>query len=391
MIKLLSRLFIKDYKDTQNPAVRSKYGVLSGAVGIFFNILLFAAKLIAGIFSKSVAVIADAFNNLSDAAASIVTILGFKLSSKRPDKDHPFGHGRMEYIAGLIVSFLILIVGFELLQSSVQAIIHPAELDASVFAIVALVASILVKFYMFFYNSSLAKKLNSPAMKATAKDSLNDCISTAVVLAVTIVTHFYPEIKFPLDGIAGLVVACFILWGGYESVKETIDPLLGLKADPEFVSAIQKTVLTHKIVCGIHDLIVHDYGPGRRMISLHAEVPGDMNIFEIHDEIDRIEVELAMTFGCHATIHMDPIDTNNKELPVLKRYLMDVCAEINPKLSVHDLRMVTGQTHTNVIFDVVRPHDCKLSEEELTQHLFNKVQEYNKNYYAVVCVDQEFV
>lgn len=391
MIGILAKLFIKNSEDVKNPQVRSKYGVLTGVVGICFNVLLFAGKLIAGIVSKSVSVIADAFNNLSDAAASIVTILGFKLSSRKPDKEHPFGHGRMEYIAGLIVSFLILMVGVELFKSSVQAIIHPEALDSSIFTIIALVVSILVKFYMFAYNSSVAKKIDSPAMKATAKDSLNDCISTSVVLVVVIISKLFPQIKVPLDGIAGIIVACFILWGGFESVKETIDPLLGQKADSEFVEQIEALVMEYKPICGIHDLIVHDYGPGRLMISLHAEVPGDKDIFDLHEVIDQIEGALSEKFGCSATIHMDPIDTANPELSVIKKYISEQAKTVHKGISVHDVRMVPGQDRTNVIFDAVRPHDCPMSEKELVDFLVEKIHQYNKNYFAVIQIDQEYV
>lgn len=271
MIGLLARLFIKDYNDVKNPDVRGRYGVLCGIAGICFNFLLFSGKFIAGIFSKSVAVIADAFNNLSDAAASIVTIVGFKISGKKPDADHPFGHGRMEYIAGLVVSFLILVVGFELLMSSIDSIRNPEPLDTSVFTVVMLVAAILVKFYMFFYNRRIGKKILSSAMEATAKDSLNDTVSTAVVLAAVIIELFFPNSKFPFDGVAGIFVAVFIFYNGIESIKDTVNPLLGVPADREFVKQVEEEVMKFKPICGIHDLIVHDYGPGRVMISLHAE------------------------------------------------------------------------------------------------------------------------
>lgn len=390
MIRLLARIFIKDRDQVQNPKVRGAYGVLCGVVGICFNFLLFAGKLVAGLVSKSVAVIADAFNNLSDAAASIVTIAGFKLSEKKPDEDHPFGHGRMEYIAGLIVSFLILMVGVELLKSSVEAILHPEKTDSSIFTIVTLAVSIAIKCYMFLYNHSVAKKINSAAMDATAKDSLNDCISTSVVLVTVIVSRLFPELNFPLDGVAGIFVALFILYSGYEAAKETMDPLLGVKADPEFVKQIEELVMEHKPICGIHDLIVHDYGPGRLMISLHAEVPGDMDIFELHEVIDDAEVHLAKDLGCMVTIHMDPIDVNNPEIKQIREYLDGVVTKIDERMTLHDLRLVPGQGHTNVIFDVVRPLDCALSEEDLKRALRKSVSGYKKNYFAVINVDNPF-
>lgn len=370
---------------------RQAYGIKCGITGIVLNVLLFTGKLLAGIFSKSVAVIADAFNNLSDAAASVVTVAGFKLSGKKPDADHPFGHGRMEYIAGLIVSFLIFMVGLELLKSSVESIIHPEKTDSSIFTVCALVASICVKCIMYVYNHVIAKKICSPAMEATAKDSLNDCISTSVVLVTVIVNYFVPDFTLPLDGIAGLIVAVFILRSGYEAAKDTVDPLLGVKADPEFVKEIESCVLEHKPISGIHDLIVHDYGPGRLMISLHAEVPGNENIFDLHEIIDETEYEISERFGCQVTIHMDPVDVTNPELDTLKAYIKKVAAKIDEKLTFHDLRIVPGQGHTNVIFDIVRPNDCSLSEEDLKLVFRKAIFDYNKVYFAVINIDNPYV
>lgn len=370
---------------------REAYGIKCGITGIILNVLLFTGKLLAGIFSKSVAVIADAFNNLSDAAASVVTVAGFKLSGKKPDADHPFGHGRMEYIAGLIVSFLILMVGLELLKSSVESVVHPEKTDSSIFTVCALVASICVKCIMYVYNHVIAKKICSPAMEATAKDSLNDCISTSVVLVTVIVNYFVPDFSLPLDGIAGLIVAVFILRSGYEAAKDTVDPLLGVKADPEFVKEIESCVLEHKPISGIHDLIVHDYGPGRLMISLHAEVPGNENIFDLHEIIDETEYEISERFGCQVTIHMDPVDVTNPELDTLKAYIKKVAAKIDEKLTFHDLRIVPGQGHTNVIFDIVRPNDCSLSEEDLKLVFRKAIFDYNKVYFAVINIDNPYV
>lgn len=370
---------------------RQAYGIKCGITGIVLNVLLFTGKLLAGIFSKSVAVIADAFNNLSDAAASVVTVAGFKLSGKKPDADHPFGHGRMEYIAGLIVSFLILMVGLELLKSSVESVVHPEKTDSSIFTVCALVASICVKCIMYVYNHVIAKKICSPAMEATAKDSLNDCISTSVVLVTVIVNYFVPDFSLPLDGIAGLIVAVFILRSGYEAAKDTVDPLLGVKADPEFVKEIESCVLEHKPISGIHDLIVHDYGPGRLMISLHAEVPGNENIFDLHEIIDETEYEISERFGCQVTIHMDPVDVTNPELDTLKAYIKKVAAKIDEKLTFHDLRIVPGQGHTNVIFDIVRPNDCSLSEEDLKLVFRKAIFDYNKVYFAVINIDNPYV
>ena len=395
MLNLLAKIFIKDRKNFKNPQVRNQYGILCGIVGICFNIFLFAFKFFAGILLNSVAVVADAFNNLSDATGSIVTILGFKISGKKPDAEHPFGHGRMEYIAGLIVSFLIIIMGYELLKSSVGAIKNPEPLKTDFLTIIILSVSILVKFYMYFYNHSLSKKMNSVVMEATAKDSLNDTISTGVVLAIVIINIIFSslgkEISVPLDGFAGLFVAIFILKGGFDSVKETVDPLLGKNADKEFVDNIEKTVMAHRKICGMHDLVLHDYGPEKIMVSFHAEVPGDENIFELHDEIDNIECEISKKFNCSCVIHMDPIDKNNAELEQLKNFIIEKAKNVEPNISIHDLRIVPGPSHTNVIFDAVRPFESKYSEDELKELLCGIVKEYNSSYFAVIQIDQPFI
>ncbi len=395
MLSILAKVFIKNSKNYKNPQVRNQYGILCGVVGICFNIFLFAFKFFAGILSNSVAVVADAFNNLSDATGSIVTILGFKISGKKPDAEHPFGHGRMEYIAGLIVSFLIIIMGYELLKSSIGAIRNPEPPKTDFLTIIILSVSILVKFYMYFYNHSLSKKMNSVVMDATAKDSLNDTISTGVVLFTVVLTiifkSFGKEIPVPLDGIAGLFVAIFILKGGFDSAKETVDPLLGKTASKEFADEIEKTVMAHKKICGMHDLVLHDYGPEKSMVSFHAEVPGDENIFELHDEIDNIECEISRKFNCSCVIHMDPIDKNNSEIEKLKKFIIEKAKKIDSNISIHDLRIVPGPSHTNVIFDAVRPFECKYSETELKEFLCNIVKEYNSSYFAVIQIDQPFI
>lgn len=369
---------------------RQKVGIITSAVGIFLNILLFAGKFIAGLLSKSVAVIADAFNNLSDAAASIISILGFKLSSKSPDREHPYGHGRLEYIAGLIVSFLILVMGWELLKSAVNSIINPQELNTSLVTVIILTSSILVKIFMFVMNLVAGKKINSPALIATAKDSLSDVISTGAVLAIVIVTIIFPNIKIPLDGIAGIIVALLVLWNGIQSTKETMDPLLGLPPDVELVKAIEEEILTHKPIIGIHDLIVHDYGPGRLFITVHAEVPGNQDIFDLHEIIDQTECALDTKFNCLSSIHMDPIDLNNPEVAKVKKYISDVAKKLNPEISIHDLRIVPGENNTNIIFDAIKPYSCNLTDFELTKFLFDKVREYNNHFTSVIKIDKPF-
>lgn len=388
MISILARIFIKDSKNYTNPQVRGKYGVLCSGFGIFLNVLLFGFKFFVGTISSSVAVTADAFNNLSDAASSLVTILGFKLAGKKPDEDHPFGHGRIEYIAGLIVSFLICLMGFELLKSSISSIRNPVPVEGGIIPVVVMAAAILVKLYMYLYNHSIGKKINSPTMEAVAKDSFGDVIATSVVILSIVLSKFT---TLPVDGSGGLVVAFFILKSGYEAAMETMNPLLGLPPEKEFVRAIEAETLAHKPICGIHDLVVHDYGPGRVMISLHAEVPGNMNIFEMHDVIDCAEVDIAKKFGCFVTIHLDPIDTENAQLAELKKEAAQIAKSIDERITIHDVRMVPGTTHTNLIFDAVRPHDCKLSHEELKKTINEKINEKHGDVNCVITVDDPYV
>ena len=388
MISLLARIFIKNNKDYSNLKVREQYGVLCGGFGIFLNLLLFALKFIFGTIAASVAMVADAFNNLSDAASSIVQIFGFKLSSKKPDPDHPFGHGRIEYISGVIISFFILYMGIDLIKDSVKALINPEPVKADIFSLIVLVSAVLVKVYMYFYNHSVAKKINSVAMEATAKDSLSDVISTAVVILSIVLARF---VSFPLDGIGGIIVGIFILRTGFEAAKDTVGTLLGTAPSEELVKGIEKELLEHENIIGMHDLVVHDYGPGRLMISLHAEVPGDKNIFEIHDSIDIAEVDIATKFNCHVVIHMDPIDVKNKRLTVLKQFIEKTVKEIDPDFTYHDVRIVPGITHTNLLFDVVKPFSCNLSDSELKRTIHEKIHAAEPDVYCVVTVDQPFV
>ena len=388
MISILSKIFIKDSKNYSDPVVREKYGVLCSGFGIFLNILLFGFKFFIGTISASVAVTADAFNNLSDAGSSIVTILGFKLAGKKPDADHPYGHGRLEYIAGMVVSFLIFLMAFELLKSSVAAIKNPLPVEGGIIPVIVMAGAILVKLYMYIYNHSISKKINSPTMEAVAKDSFGDVIATSVVIISIVLSKFT---TLPVDGIGGIVVAFFIAKSGYEALMETMDPLLGLPPEKDFVDAIEKETLAHPPICGIHDLIVHDYGPGRVMISLHAEVPGDSDIFELHDVIDNAEVDIAKKYGCHVTIHMDPIDTKNERLAELKAEAKEIAKSIDEKITIHDVRMVPGQSHTNLIFDAVRPHECALSHDELKKTIGEKIREKHSDINCVITVDDPFV
>ena len=306
MITLLSKIFIKNRERTDDPRVRNAYGSLCGIMGIILNILLFALKLFAGIISGAVSVMADAFNNLTDAGSSVITLIGFRMSGQKPDKDHPFGHGRIEYVAGFIVSLIILLVGFELAKTSVEKIISPAAIEFNLVAIIILACSVLCKAYMAFYNFKIGKRLSSAAMRATATDSLSDCIATAVVLICLMISEFA---GVNIDAYCGLAVSVFVLFSGLRSAKETVDPLLGTPPTKELIDEIYSIVRTNKAIEGIHDLIVHDYGPGRMMISLHAEVPADADLLATHDMIDNIEKELREKLGCDAVIHMDPIVT----------------------------------------------------------------------------------
>ena len=388
MISFLSRLLIQNREQLQNPTVRRAYGMLCSITGIFLNVLLFAGKYFAGLISGSVAVQADAFNNLSDAGSSFITMVGFHFSGMKPDKDHPFGHGRIEYISGLAVSVLILLMGYELARSSLDKILHPSPVDSSVLVICILVASILVKGYMYLYNRRIGEKIDSSAMKATATDSLSDVITTCVVLLSTLVGRFT---QLQLDGWCGALVAVFILRAGYNAAKDTLTPLLGTAPDPEYVQQIQQTVMAHPEVLGIHDLIVHDYGPGRRMISLHAEVPSNGDLLQLHDTIDRIERELNHQLGCDAVIHMDPIVTDDETVTQLRQIIADHLREKDPRMTIHDFRMVQGPTHTNVIFDVVVPSDYKGSDSDAQKMVEQVVKDAGDNLFPVIQVDKAYV
>ena len=387
MIALLAKRFIKNSADVTDPAVRQAYGVLCGVAGICFNVLLFALKLLAGTLSGSIAVTADAFNNLSDAGASIVTLLGFKLAGQKPDSEHPFGHGRLEYISGLIVSMVIILMGVELAKSAVEKILHPETVELSLLTGAILLASIGVKFYMYLYNRAVGRKLRSAAMEATAMDSLSDCAATAAVFAATLVGHFT---SLQIDGWCGIIVAGLVLLAGVRAARDTISPLLGQPPAPEFVQQIQDIVMASPVVRGIHDLVVHDYGPGRVMISLHAEVPAHGDIMALHDEIDNAEQRLRRELGCEAIIHMDPIVTDDKLTTETREKVARLVRGIDETISIHDFRMVTGPTHTNVIFDAVVPFRFRLSDREVEQEIKTAVKRLDSSYFAVVQIDRDY-
>lgn len=388
MITLFSKFFIKNPNDYQSPAVRRAYGTLCSVVGIFLNILMFAGKFIAGNIANSVSITADAFNNLSDAGSSIITLFGFRLAGKKPDPDHPFGHGRIEYLSGLAVSVLILLMGFELMKSSITKLIHPEPVEASLLAGGIMVAAILIKLYMAFYNKTIGKKIDSAAMAAVAADSLSDTISTVVVLVSMILSKF---IDFPIDAVAGIFVALLILKTGLESVRDTVAPLLGQTPDPEFVKQIEEITMESPYIVGIHDLIVHDYGPGRVFISLHAEVPGNEDVFVLHDEIDNAEFRLKDRLGCEVTIHLDPIDVDNEHVAQMKEEVAKILKEYDEVLTFHDFRMVPGETHTNLIFDVVVPAKYKMTNEEVHDAIKAEIEEHCFKCFAVITVEQSYV
>ena len=388
MITFLASLFIKDRRNYDSPAVRQAYGVLSGAVGIGLNILLFLGKWIAGTLSGSIAITADAFNNLSDAGSSIITLIGFRLSGQAPDPEHPFGHGRMEYISGLLVSVAILVMGFELIWSSFGKLRDPELIESRALVLGILLASILVKVYMFYYNRSLSKKLDSAAMKATSVDSLSDTVATTLVLIATVISKYTGLI---LDGWFGILVGIFIVYTGGSTLKETIDLLIGQPPKKEFIDEIREIVLGHSLVYGVHDLIVHDYGPGRRMISLHAEVAVDGDIQDIHEQIDHIEHELQEKLNCSATIHMDPIVTDDKEVLEMKAKVEAMVQSLDEAFSMHDFRMVKGTTRTNLIFDVEVPRKTSLTDNEIMNRLKEQVHGLpGSKYFAVIQIDHEY-
>lgn len=388
MITFLASLFIKDRRNYDSPAVRQAYGVLSGAVGIGLNILLFLGKWIAGTLSGSIAITADAFNNLSDAGSSIITLIGFRLSGQAPDPEHPFGHGRMEYISGLLVSVAILVMGFELIWSSFGKLRDPEPIESGALVLGILLASILVKVYMFYYNRSLSKKLDSAAMKATSVDSLSDTVATTLVLIATVISKYTGLI---LDGWFGILVGIFIVYTGGSTLKETIDLLIGQPPKKEFIDEIREIVLGHSLVYGVHDLIVHDYGPGRRMISLHAEVAVDGDIQDIHEQIDHIEHELQEKLNCSATIHMDPIVTDDKEVLEMKEKVEEMVQSLDENFSMHDFRMAKGPTRTNLIFDVEVPRKTSLTDNEIMNRLKEQVHGLpGSKYFAVIQIDHEY-
>ena len=382
----LIRLFVRDPDNVHDPRVRGQYGKLAGVAGIAANVLLFLGKLLAGLLCGSVAMIADAFNNLSDAGSSVVTLVGFRLSSAPPDKEHPFGHGRMEYLSALTVAALIMLAGFELATSAVGKIFNPEPVSFSWVSAAILVASIVVKAWMAQFNKTIGKRIHSEALAASAADSRNDVICTAVVLFSSVFAHVT---NINIDGWVGAAVAVFVVWSGFSIVRETISPLLGEAPDPELVNNIRDLVLAHEGIVGIHDLIVHNYGPGRCIVSLHAEVPCDEDILRSHERVDALERVLMKELNLVACIHMDPVDTKDERVSTLLAVVKAVLNEVDPSLSLHDFRVVFGEERTNVIFDMVVPFSVE-NVSSLLSEIQKRLQEKDPHLCAVITVDREW-
>lgn len=387
MTNLLIKLFIKD-NDVSNLGTRGKYGMLSSATGIVVNILLSIVKLVIGVIANSISIISDALNNITDVGSSVVTMIGFKISQKKIDKDHPWGHGRMEYITAFIVDIIILMVGFELLKSSIDKIIHPDLPAVNNVTIIILVIAVLTKLWLFLFYKKIAKMIDSNAIKGNAYDSISDSISTLVVLISAVVAKLC---GVSIDGYASLIVSVFILFTGYKAIKETVDLLLGMKPDPEFIKDIEDEAKKYEMISGIHDIMVHDYGPGRKIVSFHAEVPADGDICKVHDIIDQMEQDLFEKFNCITTIHMDPIVVDNKEINDMRDFTEKIVKELNSEFSIHDFRMTDGGKRVNLIFDLVVPRDKEYDKEEIIKNVQQKIHEKDKKYFAVIKVETSYI
>ena len=388
MTELLIRLFVKDSEQVSNPDVRGRYGKLSGLVGVGTNLLLFVVKFLTGFFFHSIAIMADAVNNFSDMASSLITLIGFKLSSKPADAQHPYGHARMEYISGLIVSFLVMMVGVQLVQSSFGKILRPQPTGFG-FAVVAILAvSILLKLWQSAFYAKIGKKIDSTALQASSQDSRNDVLSTAAVLLGALVSRYT---GLMLDGWMGLAVAVFIIVSGIRLIIDTTSPLLGLAPTKELVREIYRKIMSYDGILGLHDLNVHNYGPGRCFASVHCEVPADEDIMVSHDIIDNIERDFLKDMNIHLVIHLDPIVTGNERTNELKEVVAGIIREISPDITMHDFRVVWGTTHSNLIFDVVVPYRFRMTDDQLQQTLVDRIHQMNPNYHAVVVVDHTYV
>lgn len=384
---LLVKAFVKNSENTANKEVRIAYGKLGGAVGIVCNLILFAAKIIVGTLSGSVSITADAVNNLSDASSSIMSILGFKLASKPADADHPYGHARYEYLSGLMVALFIMLIGVELLKSSINKIVTPSAVAFNWITVAVLATTVLVKLWLAAFNKNIGKCINSNTLIATAADARNDVIATSAVILSMIVSK-YTSVE--LDGYVGLAVALFILYSGFGLVRDTLDPILGHAPDPEFVEEIRKKIMSYPGVLGTHDLMVHDYGPGCQFASVHVEVAAEDDVIEMHDIIDNIERELSAEYGLHLVIHMDPIVTSDEKVNEMRHRLAEEITKIDSELTIHDLRVVVGPTHTNLVFDCVVPHGFKMSNAELRERISAAAKAIDETYICVVTIESSY-
>ena len=391
MTELIVKLFVKDSENVKDNTVRKAYGTLGGFVGILCNLILCIIKITVGLISGSISIMADGFNNLSDMGSSLITIIGFKLAGKPADRDHPFGHGRIEYISAFIVSVLILIVGVDLLESSISALVNGSKTpEYSIWAIIVLVVSVLIKFWMFLFNRKLGNKISSEVLVATSKDSLNDALATTAILASVGVTKFV-TLPFNLDALMGIFVALFILWAGINSAKDTLNEILGKPPEKELIEDIEKLILSFDEFVGIHDLIIHNYGVGRQFASVHVEVPQDIDIVKCHEQVDLCEKMVGEELGISLVIHMDPIDVNNETVNDTKQKMSDALRVINESLTLHDFRMTPlSEKRTNLIFDVVIPADLGLSEKELEEKIISLAKLINPIFECVITFDNDF-
>ena len=388
MVDLLVHRFIENADDTANPAVRNAYGTLASTVGIVCNVLLCVGKGAIGLFAGSVSIVADAVNNLSDASSNVVSLLGFHMAGRPADREHPYGHGRYEYLAGMVVAVLVLVIGVELVRSSVEKLIDPSPTEFSPAVAIVLVASMLVKAWMMLFNRTLGRRIGSVTLEATAMDSRNDVITTGAVLAAAVVSALT---GVDLDGWTGLAVGCFILWSGFGLMRETIDPLLGRTPSDELVRHIHDTIMGYPGVLGTHDLMVHDYGPGRQFASAHVEMAAEASPLDSHDTLDNIEREFLERDGMHVVLHYDPIVTDDPQVCDLRNWIAQQVKVIDPELTIHDLRCVPGPTHTNVIFDCVRPHGLAMSDDELRGTISGLVKSRHPGYDCVITVDRSYI
>lgn len=387
MLEFLIHKCIKDADAIDKPEVRKQYGFFSSIVGIICNIILFAGKLVVGLLAGSISIVSDGVNNLSDCATCIVTMFGYKMAAKPADRDHPFGHGRMEYLTSLVIAAAILTVGFELLKSSIQKIIHPEQVSFSVVALLVLLLSILIKIGMGLMNKRLGVKIASTIMLATAKDSFSDVFATCASMLALVMAAFS---DLPVDGVMGVFVSVMIMISGLGIVKDTVDQLLGQPADAELVKKIQELVTENMFCHGMHDLIIHSYGPGNLIGSVHVEVDCRENIMEIHDAIDELERNIFEELQVHMTIHMDPIDYNDEKTSLCRDMMIEILHAIDPLLTMHDFRIVSGPTHTNLIFDVLVPYECEKTETQIKQEIAAKLTEQSETYYAVITFDKGY-